>query len=358
MQEKDNYTNWEKEEEIFSFRNYISHHINNIVWLIRFWKKLTIAGILGAVIALVYAFINPVTYTARTTFVVEDAKSTGGSLMSALAGQIGIDMGNLTGGNGLLAGDNVMELLKSHSLIKKTLLSPYNDTGKLSLADVYAEINGWKEQWKNNRKINTTVYFMTNAATSRLEDSLLQLIIKKVINKEISIAKPDKKLNIFELQVTSKDEKFSQLFCTRLITTTTDFYINTKTTRLRKNIERLQNRADSLGALLNKKTYSAAEATTHMIDVNPAFATPSVSAEISSREKYMQVTIYAEIIKNLELSKTALVQETPTVQIVDSPELPLKKNKTSKLLALIIGFGAGCFFMGLFIINQKENKAI
>jgi len=160
------------------------------------------------------------------------------------------------------------------------------------------------------------------------------------------------------LQVTSKDEKFSQLFCTRLITTTTDFYINTKTTRLRKNIERLQNRADSLGALLNKKTYSAAEATTHMIDVNPAFATPSVSAEISSREKYMQATIYAEIIKNLELSKTALVQETPTVQIVDSPELPLKKNKTSKLLALIIGFGAGCFFMGLFIINQKENKAI
>ncbi|MCA6423592.1 MAG: hypothetical protein IM568_12365, partial [Flavobacterium sp.] len=60
-------------------------------------------------------------------------------------------------------------------------------------------------------------------------------------------------------------------------------------------------------------------------------------AEISTRNKYLQSTVFAEIVKNFEISKTALLQETPTVQVVDRPEMPLKKNEWKWWQGLLLG---------------------
>ena len=342
-----------QEDEAFSFKLLINQYKRQLLFTLGYWKKLAFAGIILALIAIVYAFFQPITYTARTTFVVEDAKSGGGSLVSALSGSLGIDLGGMSGSNSMLAGDNVLELLRSNSLIKKTLLTKFDTSGANTLADVYAEVYGWKANWKNNSAINKDIHFNIIPLT-RLEDSLLQIMVERIKLKEISVAKPDKKLGFFELQFSSRNEVLSKLFCVNLINEATTFYINTKTGRLRKNIERLQMRADSLGVLLNRKTLSAAEASVQTLDVNLAYASPSVNAEISSRDKFMQSTVYAEIVKNLELSKTALAQESPTVQLLDTPEFPLKKNKISKLKYAMMGFLGGFFILGFIVFYQTD----
>jgi len=342
-----------QENENFSLKLLMNQYKRQLLFTLGYWKKLAIAGLISALIALVYAFFQPITYTARTTFVVEDAKSGGGSLVSALSGTLGIDIGGMNGSNSMLAGDNVLELLRSNSLIKKTLLTKFDTTGTNTLADIYAEDYGWKAIWKSNSTINKDIHFNIIPLT-RLEDSLLQVMVEQIKLKEISVAKPDKKLGFFELQFSSRNEVLSKLFCINLINEATAFYINTKTGRLRKNIERLQLRADSLGILLNRKTLSAAEASVQTLDVNLAYASPSVNAEISSRDKFMQSTVYAEIVKNLELSKTALAQESPTVQLLDTPEFPLKKNKISKLEYVIIGFLGGFFILGFIVFYQTD----
>lgn len=340
-----------QEDEAFSFKLLIQQWKQAIISTLKHWRTLSIAGFVGALIAIVYAFFQPITYTARTTFVVEDAKSGGGSLVSALSGSLGIDIAGMSGSNTMLAGDNVLELLRSNSLIKKTLLSNYNQSS--TLADAYAETYGWKEKWKTNTTIGKFIDFKKQPLT-RLEDSLLQTMVERIKEKEISVSKPDKKLGFFELQMTTRNEVLSQLFCTNLISEATDFYINTKTARLKKNMDRLQQRADSLGQILNRKTYSAALANTQTLDVNLAYTAPSVNAEISTRDKYMQSTIYGEIVKNLELSKTALAQETPTVQLLDQPEFPLKKNKTSKIKFALLGFLTGFFVLGFIFFYQTD----
>jgi hypothetical protein len=342
-----------QEDEAFSFKLLINQYKRQLLFTLGYWKKLAFAGIILALIAIVYAFFQPITYTARTIFVVEDAKSGGGSLVSALSGSLGIDLGGMSGSNSMLAGDNVLELLRSNSLIKKTLLTNFDTSGANTLADVYAEVYGWKANWKNNSAINKDIHFNIIPLT-RLEDSLLQIMVERIKLKEISVAKPDKKLGFFELQFSSRNEVLSKLFCVNLINEATTFYINTKTGRLRKNIERLQMRADSLGVLLNRKTLSAAEASVQTLDVNLAYASPSVNAEISSRDKFMQSTVYAEIVKNLELSKTALAQESPTVQLLDTPEFPLKKNKISKLKYAMMGFLGGFFILGFIVFYQTD----
>ena len=133
------------------------------------------------------------------------------------------------------------------------------------------------------------------------------------------------------------NEALAQVFTSRLIDQATRFYIDTKTKRQRNNVNRLQARADSIGLLLNRKTYTASEANAVMLDVNPAYPTANVGLELKQRDKLVLQTIYAEIVKNLEISRTMLIQETPTFQIVDEPELPLKKNRTGFLISIIYG---------------------
>ena len=343
------------DDEAFSFKTQVQKVWKLVYYVLGYWRVLVIAAIVGALLGMGYAWWKPVTYTAKLSFVVEESKAGGGSIMSALAGQLGFDVGGLSGTSGVLAGDNVMQLLKSSSLMRKTLFTPFDSSAK-SLADIYAEIYGWKRKWEKSSDVGEKINFPVGGKNySRLQDSLLQEIVKEITDEELFIAKPDKKLGFFELQTTMRNEKLSLLFCERLLKTATDFYIETKTKRLFINVKRLQDKADSLERSLNSKTYSTAIVNRMLLDANPAFATSEVSAEISNREKFMQATIYGEIVKNLEVSKTSLIQQTPTVQVVDEPMLPLKNNHIHFLIAALVGAGVLALATGLIISAWKGN---
>ena len=338
------------EDEPFSISQVFTNMKNSFVQLLTHWKKLSLFAFIGGLMGVLVAFFIPTTYTAKTTFVVEEAKSGGSSILSSLAGQTGLDIASLSGGNGLFSGDNVLLLLKSTSLIKKSLLSPYDETQ--TLADAYANVNHLKEKWLSNSKINKEINF--SEKLTRLEDSLLQTIMYTIINKEISITRMDKKVSIFELLVTSKDEKFSYLFSTNLLKKTAEFYIDIKVGNLRKNVIRLQERADSLLDLLDKKTYKAAEVTSQMLNGNRALPDLVSSSEISTRNKTIQTTVYTSLIQNLEISKISLIQQTPVFQNLDNPEYPLKITKASKLIYLIIG-AMLAFIIGAFTVFIKPT---
>lgn len=350
-------TDFNREEKGFSFIDLLKELWNKLLFAVRQTKWLLSFFVIGALLGVGYALIKKTTYSARLVFIVEEAKTSGGSIASALAGQFGFDLGSLSGGNGVLAGDNVLELLKSRSLLKKALLTPAQNPQR-SLADLYADVYGLNTKWKNDITIGKEIYFSPGKdLQNRLQDSLLHSIMDRLLEKELSIVKSDKKLGFFELQATTRNEWFSQQICLRLLKVATDFYIDTKTRRLTANIERLQKRADSLGIVLDNKTYSTAAATQRLLDANPAYADPQVDVEISSRNKYLQATVFAEIVKNLEISKTSLIQETPTVQVVDQPEMPLKKNEIKWWMGLILGglFGMGGFIGGFILLDTSKR---
>jgi hypothetical protein len=343
-------------EETFSLKADLLAKWQVLAWAFQQWRIWIWGAVLGSIVSIGYYWFVPATYSARTSFVVEDSKAAGGSIMSALAGQFGFDISSISGASStVLAGDNVQALLRSRSIIKKTLLTPIDSSSKTTLADWYASSYELKEKWLKSRQVGKQIDFTYGKSFTRQEDSLLQRIVKQIIEKELSVAKPDRKLGFFDMVVTMRNEDLAAIFSRRLLKAATDFYINTKTRRLVTNVQRLQGKADTLETMLNTKTYSAADAQRLLLDVNPAYASPAVSAEISARDKMMLGTIYAEIVKNLEISKTALIQETPTVQVVDEPELPLKKNQMHWLLLLAMGAAAGSILLILYISLCKKN---
>lgn len=305
-----------------------------------------------------YNWIKSTRYTAEITFIVEDNKNMGGGILSALGGQLGFDISSLSGGgNGLLSGDNVLELLKSKSMMAECLKTPYGNDTSITLADRYAEVYKLRKQWAKSKEVGKEIFFGKADQNSRLQDSLLKVIVKQIEEKQLSIYKPDKKLGFFRVTVSTKDELMSKLIAERIIKIATDFYIDARTGRLKKNIDRLQGRTDSLEAVLNKRTYSATAENRLMLNANPAFIDQPVTREISEREKIMMGTIYAELMKNLEISKTALIQETPAVQIVDHASLPLENDRKKWYIHLIWGILAGIGGMMLFIfIFLKKGR--
>jgi hypothetical protein len=297
-------------EQEFSFKKLVNDRFSDIEYILRFKKLLAIAVLIGALAGAFIAWYKKPTYTARLTFVVDDAKSSGAGGLSSLAGQFGVNLGGLSNSGGVLAGDNVQELVKSRKLIKATLLSAYDNTQ--TLADKYAQITKLNKKWLEYSPDGKIIRFPLNGVKStRLQDSLLHEMIILVLDGDFGIAKSDKKLDFFELNTTMKDERLSQLFCIRMLKQSTDFYISTKTKKLRDNVARLQHRADSIGALLNRKTYSVSSANQNIINLNPAYTAANANIEVKQRDKVVLSTIFSETVKNLEASKTMLFARNP-----------------------------------------------
>jgi hypothetical protein len=366
-------------EQPFSFASWLNGWIVKIKKVISANFKIVLMVVcVGAALGLAYSIFKPVRYNAEITFSVEDSKSIGGGLLSSLGGSIGMDIGSLTGsGNGVLSGDNVLSLLKSKSMMAECLKSPYpvtNNNGvtttnkivskdsnkqaaaaNYTIADRYADVYGLREKWAGNEKIGRAIYFGQPDQNLRLQDSLLKLIIKRIEEKELSVVKPDKKLSFFNIAINTKDELMSMLITQRIIKIATDFYVDAKVGRLKNNINRLEKRTDSISNLLNQQTYSATEDARLLLNVNPADINAPVYSEISQRDKMVLTTIYAELMKNLEVSKAALIQETPTVQIVDQTGFPLERIETKWYEGILLGALLSLLAITSLLLFRQED---
>jgi len=345
-------------EPEFSIKRLISDRMGDVKYVWRFKIPLVLALIVGALLGSFAAWYKAPTYTARLTFVVDDSKSEGSAGgLSALAGQFGFNLDGLGGASGVLAGDNVQELVKSTKLIKQTLLTAYDSTQ--TLADRYAAVYKLNKKWlKYSPDGKITRYPLNGKHNTRLQDSLLHEMTLLILDGEFEIAKPDKKLGFFEVNVTMKDEKLAQLFCSRMIKQSTDFFISTKTKRLSDNVNRLQWRTDSIKAILNNKTYGLSAANKTLLDLNPAYTSANADVDIKDRDKMVLSTVFSETVKSLEESKTMLAQETPTVQIVDEPELPLTKNTLKYRTAILAGMliSGLLFVFYILLVRRKPSK--
>lgn len=334
-------------------------------YLLTQWWKIALVGFIGGCIGFVYAWMQPITYTSKITFVVEEGKSGSSSLggLASLAGQFGVDVGGSSGG-GVLSGENILLYFKSESLAREVLLSRYDDLSNKSVADVYAEIYKLKDEWAMNEKVGK-VNFPPSSSTSktysRLQASLIQSITANILSTQFVVSKTDKKAGFIEVSTTMANEILAKLYCERVVKVAVDKYINIKTQRQKTTVDKLQARLDSVANLLSKKTVSGASLQTSAstMDINPLYRTgTAVAVETTIRDKTMLATIFASAVQNLELAKFTLSQETPVIQVVDASDFPLKKNKMSRLKTAIIFSLFFGFLLMFFLIGRKVFRSI
>lgn len=341
-------------------------------FLLNRWWVVVICGVLGGVCGLVYACFRTTNYEARYVFTIGGSSSSS-SQMGSISALLGLGSNSM----GAFSGDNILELFKSRSLVENTLLSPVEYNGDTITFMEYSLICDSVRVACAEREVSeedeTEVisicdvefpYGQERSTFSRAQDSILLGKAGALLQKNVMVEKRDKKLSYVEYLFTYSNEDFAKAFAKSHLEQVSSFYVNTKTEMSRRNIESFQRQADSVRKELDKALSSRA----YYADGNMNAARQIVGVQLRKLETDIQIlaTSYAEMIKNIEVLKLDLARETPLIQVIDQPILPLANDKMMKAKGLIVGGFVGgvlscltlvafCYFIQLK--EQMESEA-
>ena len=321
------------------------------------WKIIVLAGFIGAILGLAYSFIKKPTYTATLTFAIENEKSGSSGGIFSLASQFGFDLGG--SGGGIFEGSNLIELFKSRTMVEQALMKPVFYKGDtISLAEMYIQNNKWRKSWDNKPKF-AKIQFIPETKRkyfTRIHDSILGVISSDLSKNYLAVAQKDKKVSIISMDVTSSNELFSLYFCENLARQVGQFYIATKSKKARANMEILERQTDSIRAELNNAISGVASANDNTFNLNPALNIRRVPSAKRQVDVQANTAILTELVKQTELAKVTVRRETPLIQVLDRPILPLEMERFRKSKGIVIGGFLAGFIMVLVITLKRILK--
>lgn len=317
------------------------------------WLQILIVGLVGGIIGLFVSLWQEPKYEARLTFVLEEDK--GGSMgnLGGLAAMAGINLGSA--GGGLFQGENILDLYKSRRMISQTLLSTTTANDSL-LIDRYLNFSGLRENWANdgaNQHLANLDFSIPQAQFSLQHDSIMGIIVTDIQKNQLKVSRPDRQKSLVEVIVSGKNEHFSKDFTEVLVREVNDFYVYTKTGKAQKNVAILEKQVDSVRRELDASLAGVAVSMDANPNPNMARSVLSVGSSRRQVDVHANQAILTELVRNQELAKVTLRNETPLIQVVDHPILPLEKVYLSKIKGVIIGgLIAGFLIVAFFIVKR------
>jgi uncharacterized protein involved in exopolysaccharide biosynthesis len=327
---------------------------NSIIsFILRRWLIFLIAGIFGGLSGFLFAYLSKPQFESRLSFSLDAGTGSDGiSGAMNLAAQLGLGVG---GTGALFEGDNIIEIIKSRRMIEKVLLTSDNINGKnQTLAETYLDISGYREKLEKKPRTQGVHFPLgsTKESLNYVQDSVLFEIYERMVKKDIHPGRPDKKLSLYELKVTSSNEKFTKVFTDRLIEVAGEYYIEITTKKEKETVEVLEQSIDSI----TKKVSSglSSRAVTKDANFNPVYAQAQVVPQLQQYNITSYSEAYKEIYKNLELARYQYIQKIPLVQIIDQADFPMNRIKKSKLKYAL--FFSIISVLILFIATYKNNS--
>jgi len=319
-----------------------------------FRKKFVIIAISGffLVLGIVFAISADKKYTAELTFVVEGQQGSGGNLgaMSGVASQFGFDIGSSS--RATFSQNNILELLKSRGVVEAALMQnrKVNKTNDL-LIEHYLYLNKIKDSWKKNKDIIPVSF---HEILTQDNDSVSGDVWRSIIEDKLVVELQSDDANIINLSYTSVNDEFAKIFVEALIEQMSEMYITYQTAQASNTLSFLNNRADSVFIELE----IAEEEFAKVKDINQRIVKASGRLKELQLMRRVEVlnAMYLEIVKNLELSKLTLLNQTPIIQIIDKPILPLEVEAKSITALGLLGAFLGGFLSLFFFIFRKLFK--
>jgi uncharacterized protein involved in exopolysaccharide biosynthesis len=109
---------------------------------------------------------------------------------------------------------------------------------------------------------------------------------------------------------------------------------------------------------LNSAITGVAISIDNTFNLNPALNVLRTPASRIKVDVEANTAILKELVKQTELAKVALRKDTPLIQVIDSPILPLEKDKISKIAGPILGGVIGLIIIVFFLVFKYIFKQI
>ncbi|MEO6231966.1 MAG: Wzz/FepE/Etk N-terminal domain-containing protein [Ferruginibacter sp.] len=318
------------------------------------WLVIVLVALLFGIGGLLRSYFKKPTYVAEITFALDEgAGQSAKSNYSQLSEQLGLD-NMLEAGGVFSSATNIVELMQSRLLVEKTLRETVNINGKpIVFADLFLDSLDYRDKWMKGSAYYKMDFKAVKKDTNHVlfENRIFRNIYETIISENIGVDKKGKGTTIISVSCTSESELFSKYFLEALINKVTQYYIETKTLRAKTNVEFLQKRTDSIksafsGALFGKAAFTDA-------NINAVRQISTVSGEKQQTDVQILRTTYVDLVRSLESAKTTLMRETPLIQYLDIPILPLKMTRSSGMKNFIIFFMLGAFIIIFYLVVKK-----
>ncbi len=315
---------------------------------------------ISCLLASVFVFFKhkttPVVYNATLTYNLHNSSNSGSSFPGIL-GSFGL------GGGGNENLDKLLELTKSHRILKPVLFQKITIDGKndfianhiiriydfentywpeTSLEKGFYFQNEHSENWsiEANKAFKTTYShtighedFRGLFSTSYSEDSGIAKISSSSLSAELSVGLTN---NIF-IQLDS-------------------FYVKNTTEKEQLNVDVLKSKTDSLYKELKATEYNLASFKDNSLRLQRKTDLMK-TAQYEGKIRMLYAAL-AKATENLELADYSLRHQTPFIQVIDEPLLPLSPSKPSLKKRLVLGIFFALFFSVLFIVLRKIYRDI
>lgn len=318
------------------------------IWQNKGW--LTLMSCLFCLGGYFKAYLSQPSYSASLTISLEQGGSE--SRLSGLASQFGFSMG---AGGDALGGDNLLSLMKSRRILENVLFTKIaSGADSILLINLYvSKLPKLQKQWDSMGLLP----FKGLNHLNRSQDSAIGLIVKQLAEQSLAVSRVDAKLSFVTLSYSGHDPLFTKHFVELVSEKATDFYVLNKTSNSRANIDKLERRVDSVTAELNLAMMGYSQfQDQNQYTVQQIAMVPSIQKQIKVT---MLTTLYGELVKNLELSKTLAAREEPLITIIDTPRYPMRIRE-SKMKSAIVGAFLGGFltltFLGIKAFMKNLNQ--
>ncbi len=312
----------------------------------RKWTILAFA-IIGGGIGWNGVWLYPAKYKAQMLIAVEEGESSG---WQNLLAQFGLDVGGLNPG-GIFEGESLVQLFQTRFMVERTLLEKVEIQGDSVLLVNY--LYPYTE-WGEDPEFEDVTFTQDRSSFTPQQDSLLNEI-QQFVNQEIlDVYKPDKKLSLIHVNTVHENKYFAQAFTEAIVKNTTEFFLESVTSKARANFEVLKAQKDSMEIALKEAIIRNANAQDQSI--NSVFQRNQVDKYASYVDLEIANALFIEITKNLTLAEIGLRKQTPLIQVVERPIFPLERTGLLWWEWILVGGAMGGAF-GVYRAIVKPEVA-
>ena len=306
------------------------------------------AGLIVAALLYLYAKKTPVTFISRATiFPLTSSPENSGST-NALSVLLGTDSKNFSDD----ASINIVELAKSRTTREAVAATVVPSMGNKIIATLLAEdINNhlsWMEDKVEPPKTREQLIIWGGRVLAGGLDAN--------INKN----------NMLVLTYTGRSESLVKIISYEFIGKISNFYVELKREKARRDYVFAEQKADSLKRVLNAKDHQLIAIDKRTLFTNTEKLQFKVPVENLLMEKQMVNNQYIQAVANRENAAYKLQKATPVIKVLDKPDPPYDSPTKSARMYGLFGFFLGSLLVaGLAIagiilkfIQQEATKAI
>jgi uncharacterized protein involved in exopolysaccharide biosynthesis len=347
-------------EDQFSFNDIVKKVVSFKNLIVRNWKILVLAIILGTAGGYIFEIITrkPPIYIAEIVFNMENGGGGGsGSGLEGLASAFGINGGN-SASAGLFSGDNFIELLKTKNLYNRAVLTKVNVFGKQYIfGNYYLEKSGiLKDEIEDDVAMQTFKFKHDNYDSATTDERSKVRLVQNYLMPYTIVANDSKKATFLSLAVTSRNDTLSYVWANLYLKIVTDFYKETKTVKTRELRDLIKRRVDSLKRELYRTQAQAAR----YADQNQQIIVQEGLIEqqrLQTNSGQLQ-GMYFEAMKNLDNLNFSMAKETPLLSRIDDAELPISPEPDATKKGIIIGSIIGLLLAIIYVAFKESLKEI